>query len=87
MLLLRLASATTGVSLIAGWCLIGATPWGQPQTPAIMLPHGGEGLCVRQTTVWWTCRTALHEAPSTPPITAQRVARFDHYHARNCLPP
>ena len=30
---------------------------------------------------------ALHGAPSAPPINAQRVARFDHYRARNCLPP
>ena len=30
---------------------------------------------------------ALHGAPSAPPITAQRVARFDHYRARNGLPP
>ena len=29
---------------------------------------------------------ALHGAPSAPPITAQRVARFDPYRARNCLP-
>ena len=30
---------------------------------------------------------ALHGSPSAPPIHAQRVARFDHYRARNCLPP
>jgi hypothetical protein len=30
---------------------------------------------------------ALHGSSSAPPITAQRVARFDHYRARNCLPP
>ena len=30
---------------------------------------------------------ALHGSPSAPPINAQRVARFDHYRARNCLPP
>jgi hypothetical protein len=29
----------------------------------------------------------LHGSPSAPPIHAQRVARFDHYRARNCLPP
>ena len=28
---------------------------------------------------------ALHGAPSAPPIIAQRVARCDHYYARNCL--
>ena len=30
---------------------------------------------------------ALYVSPSAPPIHAQRVARFDHYRARNCLPP
>ena len=30
---------------------------------------------------------ALHGSPSAPPIHAQRVARCDHYRARNCLPP
>jgi hypothetical protein len=30
---------------------------------------------------------ALPGSPSAPPINAQRVARFDHYRARNCLPP
>ena len=29
---------------------------------------------------------ALYGSPSAPPINAQRVARFDHYRARNCLP-
>ena len=29
---------------------------------------------------------ALHGAPCAPLITAQRVARFDRYRARNCLP-
>ena len=29
---------------------------------------------------------ALHGSPSAPPIIAQRVARFDHNHAHNCLP-
>src|SRR6266404_5417150 len=30
---------------------------------------------------------ALYGSPSAPPITAQRVTRFDHYRARNYLPP
>ena len=53
---LLLPYATTGWSLIAGWCVIGVTPRGQPQTPAMRLPHGGEGLRARRMTVWWTCR-------------------------------
>jgi len=30
---------------------------------------------------------ALHGSPSALRITAQWVARCDHYRARNCLPP
>ena len=30
---------------------------------------------------------ALHVSPNAPPMHAQRVARFDHYRTRNCLPP
>src|SRR5918912_1519694 len=48
--------ATTGLSLITGWCLIGATPREQPWTPAVTLPHGCEGLRVRRMTVSWTFR-------------------------------
>ena len=44
MMSLLLPWATRGVSLIAGWCWSSATPRGQPQTPAIMLPHGDAGL-------------------------------------------
>src|SRR2546428_8762111 len=33
MMALLLPYATTGLSLIAAWCLIGATPRGQPRTP------------------------------------------------------
>jgi hypothetical protein len=48
--------ATPGLSLIAGWCVIGATPRGQPRTPALILLHGCEGLRVRWMAVWWTFR-------------------------------
>jgi hypothetical protein len=30
---------------------------------------------------------ALSLSPNAPPMHAQRVARCDHYRARNCLPP
>jgi hypothetical protein len=46
-----LPAATTGWSRIAGLWLSGATPRGQPRTPALMLPHGCEGLRVRRMTV------------------------------------
>src|SRR5262249_19620330 len=39
------------------------TPPGQPQPPAVLLPHGGEGLCVRRMTVWWTCRRPFMGRP------------------------
>jgi len=40
MMALLLPYATTGLSLIAGWYLIGTTPRGQPRTPAMLLRHG-----------------------------------------------
>jgi hypothetical protein len=50
MMSLLLPYVTIGLFLIAGWCLIGATPRGQPRTPAMMLPHGGEGRRGRRMT-------------------------------------
>jgi hypothetical protein len=46
-----LTCATTELSLIAMWCLIGATPRGQPWTPAVTLPHGCDGLRARRMAV------------------------------------
>src|SRR2546425_8733345 len=46
-----LPCATTEVSLIAMWCLIGATPRGQPWTPAVTLPHKRHGLSARRMAV------------------------------------
>ena len=63
MRLLLLPYATTGWSLIAGWYLSGATPRGQPRTPAMMLPHGGEGLRMRRMTVLWTFRRPFMGRP------------------------
>ena len=59
---LLLPYATTGWSLIAGWCVIGVTPRGQLQTPAMMLPHGGEGLRAADDGVV-DVPQALHAAP------------------------
>jgi hypothetical protein len=47
---------TAGVSLIAVWGLIGATPRGQPWTPAVTLPHRRDGLSARRMAVLWTFR-------------------------------
>ena len=51
-----LTCATTELSLIAMWRLIGATPRGQPWTPAVTLPHGHDELSVRRMAVLWTFR-------------------------------
>jgi hypothetical protein len=51
-----LPCAATGVSLLAMWCPIGATPWGQPWTPAGTLPQGRDGLSARRMAVLWTFR-------------------------------
>ena len=41
----------TGLSLIAIGCLSGATPRGQPRTPAVTLPQGRNGLSARRMAV------------------------------------
>src|SRR5256884_6337032 len=51
-----LTCATTELSLIAMWRLIGATPRGQPWTPAVTLPHGRDELSARRMAVLWTFR-------------------------------
>jgi hypothetical protein len=38
-----LLCGATGVSLLAVWRRIGATPRGQPRTPAVTLPHDATG--------------------------------------------
>ena len=63
MVALLLTCATTWLSLIAGWCLMGETPRGQPWTPALMLPHGCDGLRVRRMTVLWTFRRPFMGRP------------------------
>jgi hypothetical protein len=56
MMSLLLPYAPPGLSLIAGWCVIGATPRGQPRTPALMLPHGRNRLNARRMAVLYTFR-------------------------------
>jgi len=47
-----LTETPTGLSLIALGCLSGATPRGQPWTPAGTLPPGRAGLNARRMAVW-----------------------------------
>ena len=56
MVSLLLTCATPSLSLIAGCGLMGATPQGQPWTPALTLPHVRDGLSVRRMAVLWTFR-------------------------------
>ena len=53
---LLLPCTTPGVSLLAVWCLSGATPRGQPWTSAVTLLHGRNGLSARRMAVWWMFR-------------------------------
>jgi hypothetical protein len=53
---LLLPCAATGVSLLAVWCLSGATPRGQPWTPAVTLPQGCDGLSARRRALLSTFR-------------------------------
>src|SRR6266851_3639691 len=48
--------ATTWLSLIAVWCLLGATHRGQPWMPVLTLPHVRYGLSVRRMAVLCTFR-------------------------------
>jgi hypothetical protein len=53
---LLLTYAATGLSLVAVWCLSGATPRGQPWTPAVILSDGRNGLSARRMAVFSTFR-------------------------------
>src|SRR5712671_4603575 len=52
MVSLLLTCVTTWLSLLAVWCVIGATPRGQPWTPAVARPHVRDGLSVRRIAMW-----------------------------------
>jgi hypothetical protein len=87
MLSLLLPYATTGSSLIAGWCLIGADPSGSAADAGHEATARVRGAARAAEDGVVYVPQALHGSPSAPPINAQRVARFDHYCARNCLLP
>ena len=84
---LLLPCTPTWLSLVAGWCLMAATPRGQPGMPALdaaawarraeRAPDGGVVDVPRALSVW----------PRAPRINAQRGAQCAPYNTRNCLPP
>jgi hypothetical protein len=54
--LFLLTYAATGLSLVAVSCLSGATPRGQPRTPAMTLLYKCYGLSTRRMAVVWAFR-------------------------------
>jgi hypothetical protein len=87
---LLLPYAPPGVSLIAGGCVIGATPRGQPRTPALMLSHGCEGLRVRRMTMVWTFRRPCMDRSGRRPCMRNElrdlttIVPAPAYHRRSC---
>ena len=91
---------TTGVSLIAVWGLIGATPRGQPWTPAVTLPQRRDGLNARRMAVLWTfrepslcchvhrefMRNAVLDLPPIIPTTACHQRNYVERYSRSRQP-
>jgi hypothetical protein len=81
--------ATTELSLIAMWRLIGATPRGQPWTPAVTLPQGRDGLSARRMAVLWTfrapslCRHVPHELMRNAALNLTLIIPTTACHQRN----
>jgi hypothetical protein len=87
--LVLLTYATIELSLIAMWCLIGATPRGQPWTPAVTLPQGCDGLSARRMAVLWTfhepslCRHVHRELLRKAALNLTLIISATACHQRN----
>ena len=91
-----LTCATTGLSLSAVWCLTGATPRGQPRTPAVTLSQGRDGLSARRMAVLWTfreptmcrhvhrrfMRNELHNFTTIVPVTVYHQGSYVETYSR-----
>ena len=81
--------ATAWWSLIAGWCLMGAPPGGQPWTPALTLPHVRYGLSVRLMAVLCTfrrpsmCRPVHRQFMRNELLDLTAIVPTTAYHQRN----
>jgi hypothetical protein len=51
------------LSRIAGGCWRGETPWGQPWTPVLTVPHVRDALSELLMAVWCTCRRLSRGRP------------------------
>ncbi len=84
-----LPCATTGLSLSAVWCLTGATPQGQPGTPAVTLSQGRDGLSARRMAVFCTfrkpsrCRHVHRELLRSALLDVTPIVPATAYHHRN----
>ena len=87
MVSLLLTCATTWLSLLAVWCVLGATHRGQPWTPALTLPHVRDGLSVLLMAVLCTFRRPSRCRHVHRQCMRNELARFDHYRTRHCMPP
>ena len=100
MVALLLTCLTIGLSLLAVWCFIGATPWGQPWTPAVTLPHVRDGLSVWRIAVCCTysmpsmyrhvhrqcMRNALHNFTTIVPVTVYHQGSYVETYSRSMRP-
>ena len=82
-----LACAATGESLLAVWCLSGATSGGPPWTPAVTLLHGCDGLSARRFAMLWTFREPSLGRHVRRGLMRNAWLDFTPYYTRNCLPP
>jgi hypothetical protein len=84
-----LPCGATGVSLLAVWCLSGATPRGQPWTSTGTLPPGRNGLSVRRRAVLSTfrepalCRHVHHELLRSAVLDLTPIIPAAACHQRN----
>jgi hypothetical protein len=76
-----------GCPLLAVWCPSGATPRGQPWTPAVTLPHRCDGLSARRMAVLWTFREPSLCRHVHRELLRNALLDFTPYNSRNCLPP
>ena len=82
-----LPCAATGVSLLAGWCLSGATPRGQPWTPTVTRRQGCNGLSVWRMAVLWTFRAPFLGCPVHRELMRSGLLDLTPSNTPNCLPP
>jgi len=75
------------LTLIAVWFLISETHRGQQLTPALTLPQVRYGLSVLLLEVFCTLSIASICRHVQRQLLRNELARFYHYHTRNCLPP